>query len=245
MAVKMIDNPALWDDFVEKSPYGLLFHRWDFLKIMEKYSGMQLLPYGIYKGNELICLFPLFFKRANGLKIVYSPPLQVLLYVPYQGFLMGQAFAGFKQLKKEKYLEAVVHDHRRGNGEALLRTSSRSRLLPGCMDVRAFAWAGYHVRNKYNYVLDLRGPLEDLWNGLDKTLRNDIRSMEKRSGSLVIKRSGDVTTLFNNMREKQPPTARRFSILRTRAIWRTCWLLIPTTSACTIYMMTINWSLRV
>lgn len=52
MTVTMINDKDLWDRFVDESPYGLLFHKWDFLHIIEKHTGYQLLPYGVYKGNS-------------------------------------------------------------------------------------------------------------------------------------------------------------------------------------------------
>ena len=50
MAISIIDDSELWDRTVDQSPYGLLFHKWDFLKIAEKHTGWKLLPYGVYKG---------------------------------------------------------------------------------------------------------------------------------------------------------------------------------------------------
>jgi hypothetical protein len=38
MAVQIIKDKELWNTFVDESPYGLLFHKWDFLNIMEKYA---------------------------------------------------------------------------------------------------------------------------------------------------------------------------------------------------------------
>lgn len=36
MSIKLMDNGSEWDHFVEESPYGLLFHKWDFLQLIEK-----------------------------------------------------------------------------------------------------------------------------------------------------------------------------------------------------------------
>jgi len=74
MPAEIITDPALWDGFIEESPYGMLFHRWDFLKIIEKHSGYTLYPYGVYRGKELACLFPLYYRREKGMKMVFSPP---------------------------------------------------------------------------------------------------------------------------------------------------------------------------
>ncbi len=60
MSIKLLDNEDLWDRLVEESPYGMLFHRWKFLQILEKYSGFRLYPFGVFRGDEPVCLFPCF-----------------------------------------------------------------------------------------------------------------------------------------------------------------------------------------
>ncbi|MGA9141109.1 MAG: GNAT family N-acetyltransferase [Methanocella sp.] len=201
MTAGIIDDKSLWDGFVDKSPYGLLFHKWDFLKIMEKYSGMQLLPYGIYKGNELICLFPLFFRRANGLKMLYSPPILLLTYIPYLGFVMCEAYDELRQLKKEHYLDLVVADFQ----AEIARLSPNVVSIytaPRLTDVRSFLWGGYSMKTQYNYVIDLRDPVDALWGRLEKKLKARLRAMEKRSGELEIKIENDPHTMFRIMRKK-------------------------------------------
>lgn len=88
MVIKLIEDKNRWDQFIDNSTYGTLFHKWDFLKIIEKYSGYQLHPYGIYRRDELICVFPIYTKEYMGAKIVASPPSNMA--VPYLGFIMSQ-----------------------------------------------------------------------------------------------------------------------------------------------------------
>ena len=80
---RLLTTAELWDSTVDQSPYGLLFHKWDFLKIAEKHTGWMLLPYGVYKGKRLLSLFPLFYKRDLLIKSVFSPP--PLSCIPYLG----------------------------------------------------------------------------------------------------------------------------------------------------------------
>jgi hypothetical protein len=44
MLVELLDDKKLWDQFVENSPQGLLFHKWDFLKTVKRHSKCQFLP---------------------------------------------------------------------------------------------------------------------------------------------------------------------------------------------------------
>ncbi|HMK46807.1 MAG TPA: GNAT family N-acetyltransferase, partial [Methanocella sp.] len=73
MTVALMDNKKLWDDLIEESAQGQLFHRWDALKIIQKHTGFKLYPYGIYKGNALIGVFPVFYRSINGVKAIFSP----------------------------------------------------------------------------------------------------------------------------------------------------------------------------
>ena len=48
MAVELLEDKKRWDQFVENSPQGLLFHKWDFLKTVERHSRYRFLPYSVY-----------------------------------------------------------------------------------------------------------------------------------------------------------------------------------------------------
>jgi len=183
MTLELISDRARWDDFVESSSAGLLFHRWDFLKTIEKYSGYKLFPFGIFKGTELIALLPLFFKKANGLKLLYSPPWQKLTYLPYAGLFMGDGFARLNQHKKESYLDIVTRDL---DSTQSMFSPDRLTIVLGTSykDVRSFKMAGYAIEVGYTYVNDLRMPIEKIWEGLHQRSRTSIRSREKRPMSL-------------------------------------------------------------
>ena len=168
---------------------------------MEKYSGMKLLPYGIHKGDELICLFPLFYRQKGGLKLLYSPPMVVITYIPYLGYIMSGTYDGLRQHGKERYLEIVADDI--GKVTAKLRPNFTSiSTPPRFMDVRSFLWAGYGVKPQFNYITDLTGSIEDIWNGFDKGLKKSIRSLEKTGNALEIVAASDPAAMFAAMRKK-------------------------------------------
>src|SRR5512146_163575 len=102
MSIEIIDDMGLWDGFIEESPQGMLFHRWDFLKIIEKYTHYRLFPYGIYEGRELVSVIPIFYKSTKGIKMAYSPPQGTLAYIPYLGPVMGRTYESLTQHKKEE-----------------------------------------------------------------------------------------------------------------------------------------------
>ena len=193
-----MDDGQQWDSFVEESPYGLLYHKWDFLKIVENYSGYKLLPYGVYKGDELICLFPLFFRVKSGLKLLYSPPQQTLAYVPYLGFVMSPLYDDLRQHKKENYMDIVARELNREVSKLSVNHASIA-AAPGFVDLRHFKWSGYHVDVGYTYIIDLRRSTQELWNSLSKDCRKSIKDCEKKH--LTLKPSDDVEAFMRIMRQ--------------------------------------------
>ena len=130
MAISIIDDRELWDSTVDQSPYGLLFHKWDFLKIAEKHTGWTLLPYGVYKGKRLLSLFPLFYKRDLLIKSVFSPP--PLSCIPYLGPTMNAGYDGLKPSTRESDLQAVVDEVT----AAIRKLSPELRLRPDAARVQ-------------------------------------------------------------------------------------------------------------
>jgi lipid II:glycine glycyltransferase (peptidoglycan interpeptide bridge formation enzyme) len=197
MVVELIKDKELWDEFVDKSPYGLLFHKWDFLKIMEKYSDYKLLPYGIYKGETLICICPLFYKKIKGLKMVFSPPPQT--GVPYLGFVMNSIYNTSKSRKKEGYLN-IVADEINEEIKKISPNYVSISTVPNFLDIRPFKWNGYSVEISYTYAIDLEISLDNIWNNFEKDCRREIRNSDKFS--LFLKQTDDINTFYNILKDR-------------------------------------------
>lgn len=199
MAIELIGDKATWDRFVDESPNSLLFHRWDFLRVVEKYTGYELFPWGIYMGEELVSVIPLFLNKRKGMRFVYSPPQTTLSNVPYLSFAYSRAYGNMKQREKESYLSYIT-----GEADKAIRRLSPNyvslALEPGDVDIRPYLWNGYEPILQYTYIIDLDRPLDTIWNGLDSACRSAIRNESKRNPSIV--RSYDADTLFRMMRQR-------------------------------------------
>lgn len=198
MTTGLIDDGDTWDAFVDETISGSLFHKWDFLKITEKHTGFTFLPYGFFKGNELICIFPLFQKQTCGLNILLSPP-PVQSVIPYLGFVMGRRYDTAKQSKKESMLKSVGEDL-----EAEFATLAPNYLaitqVPGFIDVRRFLREGYDTRVHFSYIIDLGPPLQEIWNGFSSNLRTKLRKIEKNGYRL--EKSTDVSIFYSTVAER-------------------------------------------
>lgn len=193
MTVRVITDKKLWDKFIDDSPYGLLFHKWDFLKTIEKHTGYKLMTYGVYKGTELICVFPLFMRKYMGMKMVFSPPPRT--GVPNLGFVMNNMYDSVRQSRKESYLDTVVDEI---NGEINKFSPNYVSIVmtPKFNDIRPFKWSRYHVNVLYSYIIDLTCPAEAIWEGFDNNCKKNLRSCKKYG--LELKETKDVN-LFHNL----------------------------------------------
>lgn len=174
MAISIIEDRELWDRTVDESPYGLLFHKWDFLKAAERHTGWKLLPYGVYKGNTLLSLFPLFYKKDLVLKSVFSPPPQSC--IPYLGPTMAEEYYKLKPGRREAHLQAVV-DEVSAEIRRLAPSYVHIQMPPRFNDIRPFKWNGYGEVSHFTYFIDLRPPLEDILKGFDKNLRWTLKKV--------------------------------------------------------------------
>ncbi|PKL55145.1 MAG: GNAT family N-acetyltransferase [Methanomicrobiales archaeon HGW-Methanomicrobiales-6] len=198
MVLEIVKDRELWDSFVESSPYGLLFHKWDYMTITGEHAGYQLLPYGVYKGEELVCLAPLYFKNAHGVKMLFSPP-PMQAVIPYQGFVPGKEFDGLKLGKKEAIMDLIANDLS-AEVDAISPHYFSLTLVPGLTDIRQFLWRGYAPKVHYTYVIDLTRPVEAIWGDFHYKLRSKIRKAEKAGMDLV--RSAEISTLYASIAER-------------------------------------------
>jgi hypothetical protein len=197
MSIAVMENKGVWDRFVDDSPYGTIFHRWDFLKIVETHTGYRLLPYGIYRGSELVSVFPLFFRKEKGMKMLFSPPPRT--GIPYLGFVMGPAYDGLKQRRKEGYANDLA-DEVSMEIKKLSPNYVSISTVPGFGDVRSFKWNEFNVDVNFTYLVDLRRPQEQIWAGFSDDCKRNIKACKKYD--LVLRQAGDADTFYRIMVER-------------------------------------------
>ncbi|MBN1324377.1 MAG: GNAT family N-acetyltransferase [Methanotrichaceae archaeon] len=176
---EMLVDRDSWEGLVEESPYGMLFHRWDFLKVIEEHTGYGFLPIGVHREGQLIGLLPLFYRRFGALRVLLSPPPRTS--VPYLGPVLPTDHDRYSQIKREAHSKALVQ-----RLLDLMRTLSPHHVaitcVPGIGDVRPFIWNGFQAEPQYTYELDLDRSLQEIWDGIQYRTRKYIkRSMGKIS----------------------------------------------------------------
>jgi hypothetical protein len=148
---------------------------------VEKHTGFRFLPYGITKGNELIAILPLFFRRLHGIRVAASPP--PLTSIPRMGVVITGSYDTLRQHRKEEYLDIIA-----GSLADELRSLAPDHFLmslpAGFRDVRFFQWLGFEVTPWYTYVYDLTRPLEEIWAGFKGSKRTHVRQAEENGYTL-------------------------------------------------------------
>jgi hypothetical protein len=176
MGIEILDDRDRWDRFMEESPYGSVFHRWDFLKIVEKHTGSRFLPCSITKGERVIAILPLFTRKIMGVRMVTSPPHGAA--IPCLGVVPLASFDGLRQDRKEQYLE-IIGTELAGELERLKADYFFMALPMGFQDARIFQWLGFEVTPNYSYVIDLTPPLDQLFEGFKNKRKTAIRKSLK------------------------------------------------------------------
>lgn len=175
------NNSQKWNDIINSSVNGTLYHTWEWLRIVEKHSGSKLFPLVFFDENDEkpFAAIPLFYMKKFGVKMIFSPP-------PGSAITLGPVFVdkGYKQHKFElAYLDfqANVDDFIKkiGSSYTLIITS------PGLLDMRPFVWAGYDVSPHYTYKIDLSQGEGAVWENMSKNLRKNIRRAQKNGLHVV------------------------------------------------------------
>jgi hypothetical protein len=189
MSMKLLTDKDLWDRFIDESTNGTLFHKWDFLKIVEKYTGYRLYTCGIYLDGGLAGVLPFFLRMHRGLRTIVSPPPLPMANVPYLGPAMGPSFHERRQHEKILAWDRIVKELDRGL-KALSPNYISMGLTSDINDVRPFTWKNYEIDLQYTYVIDLERPLKEIWNGFDRDCRKNI--IECMKYPMSIKQVSDI-----------------------------------------------------
>jgi hypothetical protein len=196
-----------WDSFLDESQLGTIYHKWDWLKLAEKYSvagmplqrvGCTLHPLMGYSGKKLVAVFPLFAYRHMLHHTVLSPPSRV--EIPYLGPITDDS--GLKQSRREALcngLLAAVDGYVKSELRPVMAGITTS---PGVVDSRPYRFFGFEVSPNFTYEIPLSKPLESIKAGLNKDIRSKIKSSEAAGVDVGIG-GADISGLYDLQRERR------------------------------------------
>ena len=198
MTVELLDDKKRWDQFVETSPQGSLFHRWDFLKTVERHSKYKFLPYCIYSGEELRCILPFFVWRDRPLTYLCSPP-PLHTQIPYLGPAFDPRVQALKATAKEKTFEQVT-DELCKEIDTIAPNFVSIATVPNFIDVRHFIWKNFTARLALTHAIDLERSLDEIWAAFNHRCRQGIRQLIAYSPE--IQQTDDVSPVLDIWRPR-------------------------------------------
>ena len=169
------DEYKMWDELVDISPQGTIFHKLDWLKIVERHTNSKLYLFAGYLGNETVASIPFFYHRDFYFKKLSSPVGSAMIQnlgplIPnYDDLKQDKREYYFREFQKEldKYIHSKIKPH------VITITTS-----PNLIDARPYIWCNYRVIPRYNYIKNIED-LDLVWNGFKKQLRKNIINAEK------------------------------------------------------------------
>jgi hypothetical protein len=209
--VRMARNEELknWDALIEASPYGTIFHLFDWLKIVEKHTDSKLYPLIGVKGEEVIGVFPIFYKKKGLLRMVFSPPPKTA--IPY----MGPVLLGYDELKQEKK-ESLLMDFYTGIDKFIHANFKPDyiyfELQPGLIDCRPFKWLGFQANTLYSYLLDISVGLPDIKSNFSIQARRNLKKAKKDELRFELGSKEELKILYNRLYNRYAKQGREIPI---------------------------------
>ena len=200
-----------WDQIVNDSPYGTIFHTWKWLEIAANHSGFVMHPLVGYVKGEPVGLFPLFHRKVYGINFAFSPPPHVALL--YLGPVLRFNDNMTKHQKRREDLYLSFFDCVNNYIKQVLKAQYIQIFLPPKLsDPRPFTWSGYSVKPEYNYETDLSSGPETLFQNLPKKKRQNINGAYKRG--IIIEMGGkeEIEEIYALMVERYKEQGRRVRV---------------------------------
>ena len=195
----------MWDELVEKSPHGTIFHNSEWITTCSKLLDKKLSIFGCFKNDQLIGGCSLFIN--NKLKF-FKTASSTTLMTPYGGVILSQSQSS-KVREKEHANSSIIKsllDVFNNNFHSIIITNP-----PEFVDVRPFIWNGWNSNILYTYYFNLE---KDIEKSISKNVRWSIKKAIKNG--ITIKKSSDTSLyydLFSMTFKRQnlnPPVTKEF-----------------------------------
>ncbi|AKG92427.1 Acetyltransferase {GNAT} domain [Geoglobus ahangari] len=204
LRAEIADEKKIWNEIVEEAN-ATIFHRWEWLKTFETFSGYTFEPYILYNKKTPAGVMPIFTINKFKLKFSFSPPPHSA--IPFLGF----AFSKYSSLKQNKKEGLIQESCKLINKLSETSTSFSMILHPEIPDVRPFLWEGYEVKPTYHYVIDLSPGEKTLLNNFKGSAR---KSIKKGMSMFEIKEGGlkELKTILELMRKRYIDQKRKVKV---------------------------------
>ncbi len=193
------NNASEWEKLVETSPCSTIFHRWEWLKTVEKHTKSRFYPIIGYENSIPIGIFPLFSQKKFSIKSLFSPPPATA--IPYLGPLMVHREETTYD-RESSYMEFSSKVLEFISSE-IKPNYTRFNFSPGVNDLRPLMWAGYEISPYYCYYVDIkRGDSAHLLAQFKKRLRQGINRAVRFGVTVREGEDADIPKIYHLMQRR-------------------------------------------
>ncbi len=178
---------AQWDDLVDNSPYGTIFHKSGWLNTCALSLGKKVKIFGCFHDGQLVGGVSLFLENKWGL---FTRAYSWCETAPYGGFIILPPPSSSVH-KKESFSRDIIG--------SLLQAVEREHYFyvsiqnsPEFIDIRPFTWNGWDSRVSYAYYIDLKNYDEE---NLDSSVKRYIRKAQKNK--ITIEPYSDISGYYD------------------------------------------------
>ena len=170
LSIKYIENPAIWNFFVQAQREHTFLHSWEWGEFNAR-TGDKVWRLGVYEGEEL---------QAVALVILVHAKRGNFLFVPHGPIIKGQGTRDMGQV-----VEIFVEELKKVAAKEKAIFIRISPLLENLEENKTifqklgFRPAPIHMHAETTWALDLGPSEEELLRGMRKTTRNLVRRAEK------------------------------------------------------------------
>jgi hypothetical protein len=201
------DEYRLWDELVESSPHGTIFHKSFWLTTCSELLNKKLKIYGCFENDQLVGGCSLYiYKLKRFIKIASS----ICEMTPYGGVVLAQLPSSKVREREQTYrdiIKSLCNAFDNKHFDHIQITNS-----PDFIDVRPFIWNGWDSKIFYAYYLIL--------NDFEKRLSRDPKRNIKKAikNEISIEKSNDITSFYELFEETfsrqglKPPVTKGFLV---------------------------------
>jgi len=157
-----------WDDYINDTTSSTIFHKIEWLMAAAEHTKMQFMPLAVSKGKDIICLFPLFYKKKYGLRVLLSPPNRCGISYLGPVFNIPSSNRYNYEWTYINVIDEIIKFAEQNIGFDYFRIIH----APGVGDMRPYIWKGYSVQPKYTYEFNLSEGEKELYDRFHTTAKN-------------------------------------------------------------------------
>ena len=151
-----------WDDCIDLSIQGSIFHKIGWLKAAAKHTNTKLFYIVGCYNNKPMVLFPLFYKKIFFFNLLFSPPYGS--GIPWMGPVLLDA--KLPQYKKEDIQYSFIINMIDFISNDICSRIDYKRIISprNLKDMRPYIWNDYNVTPSYSYLVSLKLDEEEIFN---------------------------------------------------------------------------------